>query len=49
MEDMLRVAALGVAAALCAVVVKRNVQELGIVLALAAGRLRLALLTVFAP
>ena len=37
MEDMLKVAALGVAAALCAVVVKKNVQELGIVLALAAG------------
>ena len=42
MEDMLRVAALGVAAALCAVVVKRNVQELGIVLALAAGAVILA-------
>ena len=37
MGDMLRVAALGVAAALCAVVVKKNVQEVGIVLALAAG------------
>lgn len=42
MEEMLRVAALGVAAALCAVVVKRNVQELGIVLALAAGAVILA-------
>ena len=37
MEDMLRVAALAVAAALCAVVVRKNVREIGIVVALAAG------------
>lgn len=37
MADIMRIAALAVVAALCAVVVKKNVQELGLVLALAAG------------
>ena len=37
MGDMLRVAALAVAAALCAVVVRKNVREIGVVVALAAG------------
>ena len=42
MEDMLKVAAVGVAAALCAVVVRKNVRELGLALALAAGAIILA-------
>lgn len=42
MEDMLKVAAVGVAAALCAVVVRKNVRELGLALALAAGAMILA-------
>ncbi len=37
MEDILKVAALAVTASLCAVVVGRQVKELGLVLALAAG------------
>ena len=37
MEDILKVAAVAIVAAICAVVVKKNVQELGMVLALAAG------------
>ena len=42
MEDMLKIAAIGVAAALCAVVVRKNVRELGLALALAAGAMILA-------
>ena len=37
MPDMLKLAVLGVAAALCAVVVRKGAAELGVVLALAAG------------
>lgn len=37
MPDMVKIAAIAVAAALCAVVVKKNVAELGMVLALCAG------------
>ena len=37
MDDILKVAAVAIVAAICAVVVKKNVQELGMVLALAAG------------
>ena len=37
MPDMLKIAVLGVAAALCAVVVRKSAAELGLVLALAAG------------
>ena len=37
MPDMLKLAVLGVAAALCAVVVRKSTAELGLVLALAAG------------
>ena len=37
MPDMLKIAVLGVAAALCAVVVRKSTAELGLVLALAAG------------
>ena len=37
MADMLKIAVLGVAAALCAVVVRKSAAELGVVLALAAG------------
>lgn len=43
MPDMLKIAAIAVTAALCAVVVKKNVSELGLVLALAAGTLILGL------
>ena len=43
MEEVLKVAAIAVAAALCAVVVKKNAQEVGVVLALAAGALILTL------
>ena len=39
MEDILKVAAVAIVAAICAVVVKKNVQELRMVLALAAGLL----------
>ena len=42
MEDALKVAAVGAAAALCAVVVRKNVRELGLALALAAGAVILA-------
>ena len=37
MPDMLKIAVLGVAAALCAVVVRKSAAEMGLVLALAAG------------
>lgn len=37
MEDILKIAAVAIIAALCAAVVKKNVQELGMVLALTAG------------
>ncbi|SBW03533.1 Stage III sporulation protein AD [uncultured Eubacteriales bacterium] len=37
MTDILKLAAVAIIAAICAVVVKKNVQELGLVLALAAG------------
>ena len=37
MPDMLKIAAIAVAAALCAVVVRKSAAELGLVLALAAG------------
>lgn len=37
MEEILKVAAVAVTAALCAMVLQKNVQELGLVLALAAG------------
>ncbi|MCC8122052.1 MAG: stage III sporulation protein AD [Oscillospiraceae bacterium] len=37
MEEMLKVAAIAVAAAVCAVVVKKSTQELGLVLAVAAA------------
>lgn len=37
MEGILKVAAIAVVGAICTVVVKKNVQELGVVLALAAG------------
>lgn len=43
MEEMLKVSAVAVAAALCAMVLQKNVQELGLVLALAAGVLILGL------
>lgn len=39
MTDVLKIAAVAIVAAICAVVVKKNVQELGLVLALAAGAL----------
>lgn len=39
MEDMLKIAAVAIISAICAVVVKKNVQELGMVLALLAGAL----------
>jgi len=42
MTDIVRLGAIAVVAALCAVVVKKNVQEIGIVLALAAGVLILS-------
>ena len=42
MSDMVKIAAIAVAAALCAVVVKKNVAELGMVLALCAGAIILS-------
>lgn len=42
MIDILKIAAVAIIAALCAVVVKKNVQELGLVLALMAGVLILS-------
>ena len=42
MEDILKIAAVAVISALCAVVVKKNVRELGLMLSLAAGVLILA-------
>jgi len=39
MEEILKVSAVAVTAALCALVLQKNVQELGLVLALAAGAL----------
>ena len=42
MPDMVKLAAIAVAAALCAVVVKKNVAELGMVLALCAGAIILS-------
>lgn len=42
MQDMVKIAAIAVAAALCAVVVKKNVAELGMVLALCAGAIILS-------
>ena len=43
MEDILKIAAAAVAAAVCAVVVKQRAQEVGLVLSLAAGALVLAM------
>ena len=43
MPDMVKIAAVAVAAALCAVVVKKNASELGLVLALAARTVILGL------
>jgi len=37
MEEMVKVAAVAIIAAVCAVVVKKNVQDLGMVLAIGAG------------
>ncbi|HIR83801.1 MAG TPA: stage III sporulation protein AD [Candidatus Galloscillospira excrementavium] len=42
MEEMLKIAAVAVISAICAVVVKKQVQELGLVLALTAGALILS-------
>lgn len=42
MTDILKLAAIAIVAAICAVVVKKNVQDLGLVLALAAGILILS-------
>lgn len=42
MEDMLKIAAVAIIAAICAAVVKKNVQELGLVLSLMAGVLILS-------
>lgn len=42
MTDILKIAAIAIIAAICAVVVKKNVQELGLVLALMAGVLILS-------
>lgn len=42
MEDILKMAAVAVISAICAVVVKKNVRELGMVLSLTAGVLILA-------
>lgn len=42
MTDILKLAAIAITAALCAVVVKKNVQEIGLVLALVAGVLILS-------
>lgn len=39
MPDIMKIAAIAVAAALCSVVVKKQVSELGLVLAMAAGAL----------
>ena len=44
MPDMLKLAVLGVAAALCAVVVRKSTAELGLVLALAAVAMYLLVL-----
>ena len=43
MEDILKIAAAAVAAAVCAVVVKQRAQEVGLVLSLAAGALVLTM------
>ena len=43
MEDILKIAAATVAAAVCAVVVKQRAQEVGLVLSLAAGALVLTM------
>ena len=43
MESMVKIAAIAVAAALCAVVVKKQAPEVGLVLSLVAGALILAL------
>ena len=42
MEEMLKIAAVAIISAICAVVVKKQVQELGLVLALTAGALVLS-------
>ena len=42
MEEMLKIAAVAILSAICAVVVKKQVQELGLVLALTAGALILS-------
>ncbi len=42
MEEMLKIAAVAIISAICAVVVKKQVQELGLVLALTAGALILS-------
>lgn len=42
MTDILKIAAVAIIAAICAVVLKKNVQELGLVLALVAGVLILS-------
>ncbi|HWS43260.1 MAG TPA: SpoIIIAC/SpoIIIAD family protein [Pseudoflavonifractor sp.] len=42
MTDILKLAAIAIISAICAVVVKKNVQELGLVLALTAGVLLLS-------
>ncbi len=42
MTDILKLAAVAIISAICAVVVKKNVQELGLVLALTAGVLLLS-------
>ena len=42
MTDMLKIAAVAISAALCAVVVKKQVRELGLVLVLTAGAVILA-------
>lgn len=42
MTDILKIAAVAISAALCAVVVKKQVRELGLVLALTAGAVILA-------
>lgn len=42
MEEMLKIAAVAIISAICAVVLKKQVQELGLVLALTAGALILS-------
>ena len=42
MEEMLKIAAVAIISAICAVVVKKQVQQLGLVLALTAGALILS-------